>query len=69
MAESSKLSIAGMTCEGCVKSVTKALCAVPGVTRVDVSLDRGEAVILHDPAQAPLSKLRTAVEDAGFDVG
>lgn len=36
-------SITGMTCDGCVAKVTHLLKQVPGVTNVEVDLDRGEA--------------------------
>lgn len=39
------LKVSGMTCNHCVMAVTKALEAVPGVTRAQVSLEKGEAVV------------------------
>ncbi|HJU84684.1 MAG TPA: cation transporter [Holophagaceae bacterium] len=45
-----KLKIQGMTCGHCVHSVTQALEAVPGVTKVvEVSLKKGEALLEGDP--------------------
>jgi copper chaperone len=42
--------VSGMTCGHCAHAVERALSHVPGVTRVvEVSLDRGEAVIEGDP--------------------
>jgi len=38
-------NISGMTCGGCVASVEKALSTVPGVTAVDVSLEKNEAEV------------------------
>lgn len=63
------IKVAGMTCQGCVRSVTKVLQAVPGVTGVDVSLERGEAVVTHQPDQPGFDALKQAVEEAGYDVG
>lgn len=63
------LTIGGMTCGGCVATVTRVLRAVPGVTSVEVSLEQGRAVVRHDAATAPVEALRAAVEDAGFDAG
>lgn len=40
-----KLNITGMTCEHCVRAVTKALKYVPGVTDVEVKLQPGSAVV------------------------
>lgn len=40
-----KYSIKGMSCSGCVNNVQKALEAVPGVTKVNVQQQPGEAEI------------------------
>ncbi len=59
--------VEGMTCGGCVASVTRALRAVEGVEDVTVSLERAEAAVRFDPAKTNPAALRRAVEDAGFD--
>ena len=41
--ETTTIKVSGMTCQGCVRSVTRVLQAIPGVDAVDVSLERGEA--------------------------
>ncbi len=56
-----------MTCQGCVRSVTRVLQGVPGVSAVEVSLERGEAVISADSATATPHRLAEAVQGAGFD--
>ncbi len=61
--------IDGMTCQGCVASVTRALKAVSGVTDVTVSLDDKCATIQYDSAQVTPDTLVGAIEDAGFDAG
>ncbi len=60
------LAITGMTCNGCVKHVDKALRALPGVSAVEVSLAEMRATIVHDPEQSPLPALVAAVETAGY---
>lgn len=62
------LNIEGMTCGGCVKSVTNALNQVAGVQSVDVSLDDKNAKISFDDSQTQERNLKEAIEDAGFDV-
>lgn len=58
------LRIAGMTCNGCVGHVTKALKAVRGISAVEVSLpDR--AKVVHDDA-VPMADLVAAVDAAGY---
>jgi copper chaperone len=64
--ETTVIKVSGMTCQGCVRSVTRVLQAVPGVDAVEVSLEKGEAALRYDPARADLPQFRQAVEDAGF---
>ncbi|HEY9899535.1 MAG TPA: heavy metal-associated domain-containing protein [Pantanalinema sp.] len=58
------LSVTGMTCQNCVKHVTSALSAVPGVTRVSVDLATGIARVEGD---ASLPSLLDAVREEGYD--
>lgn len=61
------LNIKGMTCMGCVRSVKNVLEPIPGVSGVDVSLDRGQATITFDPAKASATLFKTAIQDAGYE--
>jgi copper chaperone CopZ len=65
--ETTRIKVGGMTCSGCVASVTRALRAIEGVDNVDVSLGDGQANVRYDPARVNEAKLRSAIEDAGFD--
>ena len=65
--ESVNLKVTGMTCAGCVASVTRVLQNVKGVSKVDVSLTEGQARVEFDPSLADREQLRSAVEGAGFD--
>jgi copper chaperone len=56
-----------MTCEGCVKSVTRTLQGVPGVQSVEVSLEEERAKVTYDPKKAGLAELKRAVERAGYE--
>ena len=62
------LNVKGMTCQGCVASVTRVLKAVPGVSDVSVSLQAGTAHVTYDAARTPLPVLKAAIEDAGYAV-
>lgn len=66
--ESITLKIEGMTCGGCVSSVTKVLEPIDGVDKVNVTLKPGQATIEYDPAKTGTDAFRQAIEDAGFDV-
>ena len=64
--ETIDLKIEGMTCGGCVKSVTRVLSGVAGVSSADVSLDEGRAHVTYDPAKTGVEAMKQAVERAGF---
>ena len=49
--ETITLNVQGMTCGGCVASVTRVLKAVPGVDDVDGDAAAGRANVTLDPAQ------------------
>lgn len=61
------LNIQGMTCGGCVKSVTNALQREDGVSRVEVVLEKGTATVDYDPAVTEPETLVAAVDDIGFE--
>jgi len=58
------LKITGMNCQHCVKAVTEALQAVPGVARVEVDLGTGQAQVEGD---ADAQALVAAVQAAGYE--
>jgi copper chaperone len=62
------LTISGMTCGGCVNSVTRVLQAVPGVQQANVTLVPSQARVSYDAALANPEKLAQAVAEAGFTV-
>jgi copper chaperone CopZ len=57
------LSISGMTCDGCARSVTRILLNVPGVTQAQVDFRGGSAVV---EGTARPQALVEAIADAGF---
>ena len=61
------LKIDGMTCGGCVKSVTNVLQNLDGVEKAEVSLENADATISFDESKIQPAALIEAVEDAGFD--
>jgi copper chaperone len=63
------LNVQGMSCQGCVGSVTRVLKATPGVQDVNVTLQPGRAEVSFDPARTSEAALRGAIEDAGYGVG
>ena len=61
------LNIDGMTCGGCVKSVTKVLNDLDGVRSATVSLENKNAQVEFDEGKIQIAQLVEAVEDAGYD--
>ncbi len=63
-----EVSVRGMDCASCARSVEQAIDAVPGVENVTVLLAAEKAIITLDPAQAELIQVRRAIERAGYSV-
>jgi copper chaperone len=59
------LNVTGMTCEHCVKAVTKAVRTVPGAGAVAVDLDHGTVTVQGDPDAAAV---RAAIAEEGYSV-
>ncbi len=60
------LRITGMTCQGCVGTVSKALAAAPGVVKAEVNLLTGSASVEYAPGESTPESLAAAVTDAGY---
>jgi copper chaperone len=67
--ETVTLKVEGMTCGGCVASVTRVLKSTPGVDDAVVRLDSRSATVTFDPARTSVPALKSAIEDAGYAVG
>lgn len=66
MKNSVELKVDGMTCQGCVRSVTKKLSGVAGVSSASVDLPAGKAKVEYDDSTAKVEELVAAVEQIGF---
>ncbi|NLG24305.1 MAG: copper chaperone CopZ [Clostridiales bacterium] len=62
------LKVEGMSCQHCVKAVTRAVSGLNGVAGVDVDLKAKSVTVRHDEATAPLNRIKQAIEDQGYDV-
>ena len=60
------LDVPGMTCSLCPITIKKALQKVGGVSKVDVSFEKKEAVVTFDDTKAKVEALTKATGDAGF---
>ena len=64
--EEHRLSIEGMTCASCVRSVEQAAAQVPGVSACDVSLADASARVRIDPGQATVADVIAAIRSSGY---
>ncbi|XP_017295637.2 copper-transporting ATPase 2 [Kryptolebias marmoratus] len=62
-----QLKVDGMRCQSCVRSIEGRIGGLPGVSRVQVSLQDGVAVIVHQPLIITQQELKDKIEDMGFD--
>jgi periplasmic mercuric ion binding protein len=60
------LNVPTMDCATCPITIKAALSKVPGVSKVKVSYEKREAVIVYDDAQASVADLKKATEDVGY---
>lgn len=67
MSVKSQYHVTGMTCGHCVSAVTEELRRLPGVRDVEVDLPGGIVTVASD-APLPLDEVRTAVDEAGYEL-
>ena len=66
--EKTVIKVEGMSCDHCVKAITKAVSALPGVGGVSIDLKTGMVTVEHDPSQSPSNKINAEIEDQGYDI-
>ncbi|MDR0455471.1 MAG: copper ion binding protein [Treponema sp.] len=66
--EKKTLTVEGMSCDHCVKTVKNALGGFAGVADIAVSLKDKTASFGYDPAQTPLETIKAALTDQGYEV-
>lgn len=59
-------TIAGMSCGGCVNSLTRVLTSVPGIEPLEIEV--GRALLRLDPDRVTSQAVNDAVARAGFSV-
>ena len=59
------LHVTGMSCEHCVKAITRAVGAVQGAGKVDVDLARGTVAV---QGSADPAAVRAAIVEEGYDI-
>lgn len=61
-----EISVYGMTCEHCVRSVKKTLESLPEVEKVEVSLEESKARFTYNPKVLDENVIRKAIEEEGY---
>lgn len=64
---SQSINVTGMTCQNCVRHVSQALSALPGVRSVSVDLESASAR-LEAEREIPPSEIRAALDEAGYEL-
>lgn len=59
-------AVFGMSCQHCVKRVSKVLEDLSGVENAEVSLDKNEASFLYDPSKINMDQIKAAINAAGY---
>ena len=62
-----ELKIEGMMCKHCVKHVHDALAKMDGVTNVEVSLEKNNAVVTS-AQEISIGDFKKVIEDAGYEL-
>lgn len=63
-----ELQVAGMSCQHCVRAVTKALSALEGVDSVEVTLETGKVVVTGSENMASDEAIKAAITEEGFEL-
>jgi copper chaperone len=62
------LKVIGMTCEGCISKIARALKSISGVRDVAVSLKNNEATVHYDEQLTAPDQLELVIHDSGYGV-
>lgn len=66
--QNSTLTVGGMSCQHCVRTVKTSVEALKGVDTADVSLEKNLVTVAFDPGLVSLEAIKTAIEDQGYTV-
>ena len=64
--QTTTLSVPGMTCATCPITLKKALNKVEGVEKIEVNLEKKEALVTFDDAKTTVEALLEATKNAGY---
>ncbi len=61
------LKVEGMTCDHCVRRVTKGLTQIDGISEVEVSLEDKQAKFKYDPSLVAMNDVIAKINDLGYE--
>ncbi len=64
---SQTIQVRGMSCDHCSQTIHRALKAMPGISKVSVSLEKGEVVIDFDDTQTNTQTISAKIAQIGFE--
>ncbi|MFI5945251.1 heavy-metal-associated domain-containing protein [Streptomyces uncialis] len=67
MTRSVAYAVPGMVCGNCADLITEEVSRIAGVTGVSVAVEAGTVTVTSD-RPLPLTEVRAAVEEAGYEV-
>ncbi|PWT96799.1 MAG: hypothetical protein C5B51_32660 [Terriglobia bacterium] len=62
------MTVRGMTCGNCARTVERKLASTPGVTKATVDLDNARATVEYDSDLVKPDVLNNAVRQLGYEV-
>jgi len=62
------LTVRGMTCANCARSVERKLASTPGVTKATVDLNSAQAAVEYDPELVKPEVLANEIRSLGYEV-
>jgi copper chaperone len=65
---SQTIQVRGMSCNHCSQTILCALEAMPGVSKVSVSLEKDEVVVDFDDTQTDTQTISAKIIEIGFEV-
>jgi copper chaperone CopZ len=66
-AETVTLEVSGMTCDGCVNTVTKSLEGLEGVQEAKVTLEPPQAIVKYFPKKVTVDQMNAGIKDKGYE--
>ena len=61
--------IQGMTCGNCVRHVEQALNNLSGISKLEVKLEKHEALVEYDSTLVTYETMASVLKDAGYTMG